>query len=123
MPVLLKMMERAFRCIDWQVREVRPAQPFELRIAEAQEARFAAYVEALRRGAGPCRSTGTDARLLPGTVDADRAQECRADGGSDSTGAGRREASILAAFCGQCTMVGRCDAGQGGPARVAGDRA
>src|SRR5262249_52695668 len=73
-----------------------------------------------RRGAMP---TEADGRLLPGPVDADRAQECRADGGSDSTGAGRREASILAAFCGQCTMVGRCDAGQGGPARVAGDRA
>jgi hypothetical protein len=33
------------------------------------------------------------------------------------------EASILASFCGQRTVVGRCDAGQGGQACVAGDRA
>src|SRR6266550_750621 len=65
-----------------------------------------------RRSTWPGRSPAADARLLLGAVDADRAQKRRTDGGSDSPGAGRREASIPASFCWQRAVVGRGDAGQ-----------
>ena len=86
------------------------------------EARFSAYVEQLGTALGHAgRSTGTVARLLPGPVDADRAQERGADGGGDRAGASSSKASISASLCRQRAVVGRGDAGQGERFGVAGD--
>ena len=98
--------------------------------SEGSEARFAAYVEALgavlghadrqepmrdyclgllmpieRKSVEPMAAVTAPAQSLP------------------REGGGRREASILAPLCGERTVVGRCDARQGGPACVACDRA
>jgi SRSO17 transposase len=90
---------------------------------EGSEARFASYVEALGVVLGHADRQQPMHDYCLGLLMPIERKSVEPMAAVTAPALGRRKASIVASFCRQRTVVGRRDAGQGGRAGAAGDRA
>jgi SRSO17 transposase len=89
--------------------------------SEGSEGRFAAYVEALGAVLGHVDRQQPMHDYCLGLLMPLERKSVKPMAAVTGTGAGRREASILASFCRKRAVVGRRDAGQGERTGVASD--